>query len=95
MLIVQFPSILHKYAIEALVDPFSRALFNLMDETEVCNGFILRGKTNYYEDTPKAGSFIADASFDVYGESIFHIEIAFSQTWDRQLARQSQTHFEE
>jgi hypothetical protein len=79
MLIVQFPSALHEIAIESLVGPFSRALVNLVEETRACNGSIVRGKTNYYGYEPKAGSFIADASFDVDGESIFHIEVAFSQ----------------
>jgi hypothetical protein len=82
MSIVQFPSVLHEMALEALIEPFIVAKYALQCKTGLSNWAILRGKENHYQDMPRAGTFIADASFDVDGRSMFHIEIAFSQTWD-------------
>lgn len=87
MLIVQFPSSLHDVALEALTGPFARAQYDLMVETGLSNWVITRGKENSYGNLPNTGKFIADASFDVRGQSFFHIEIAFSQTWDNLHAK--------
>jgi hypothetical protein len=87
MLIVQFPSVLHEMALEAITEPFAAAKYKLMCDTGLSNWAILRGRENKYQDMPKAGAFIADASFDMGGKSMFHIEIAFSQTWDNLHAK--------
>jgi phosphatidylserine/phosphatidylglycerophosphate/cardiolipin synthase-like enzyme len=44
-------------------------------------------KETWYEDQKSGGLFIADVTFDVEGESVFHVEVSFSQTWNALSAK--------
>jgi hypothetical protein len=83
MLIVQFPSILHEMGVEALTVPFVTAFHALNCEYDRLHKrwSILRGRENSYTGRFRDGLFISDASIHVRGESLFHIEVAYSQSW--------------
>ena len=44
-------------------------------------------KETWYEDQKSGGLFIVDVTFDVDGESVFHVEVSFSQSWEKLLAK--------
>ena len=83
MLIVQFPSTIHETGVAAISHEFSKACIQ-MEEQEAglaLHWTMFHAKDSWYGDERKEGVFIADATFDVDGESLLHVEVAFSQTW--------------
>ena len=83
MLIIEFPSTLHKAGVKSLTSLFQHSAYELdVDNNHLWKHWcILSGKENQYGDLTNQGTFTADALFEVKNLSVLLFEVSFPQVW--------------
>jgi hypothetical protein len=88
-LIVQIPSAIHEAGVSAIYREFDRASMLMERNSSIIdrNWDFHTGAHTLYGGNERQGSFIGDMTVHVHRQSVFILEVAFSQTWEQVRAK--------